>query len=243
MVILMNSEKPLARWTIGNSTKDGYDCLLLSINSFLKFYDIEIAICYNCDKKKLPIELNQFTLIDQKKHLQIGPNPKGVAWKLYPPRLDKNRHEISIDNDIVFNKRINQIDQFFYSNTTLLLEDKRRTYGRFENHVPPGFNINSGIYGMPPGFDLESFIIFYAGNEWEKNALYEHDKNETFDEQGLVALALLSNKDYIIIPKETITDCRDTIVDGCGHHFIGLNREKNHGAFRVYKALQKKIYF
>jgi hypothetical protein len=238
--IFMSINKALAKWTIGKTTKDGYDCLLLSINSFKKFYDVEVAICFNCNKKELPVELKKFNLIDQKKHLQIGPEPRGVAWKLYPPRLDVSNHEISIDNDIVFNKRIKQIDQFFSSNSTLLLEDKGRTYGRFENHVPPNFNINSGIFGMPPNFNLESFVLFYAGEE--KNALYEHDKNETFDEQGLIALALLSNKDYIIIPNNIITDCQYSVIEGLGYHFIGLNRTKHHGPFRLYKSLQKKLY-
>jgi hypothetical protein len=238
----MNINKPLAKWTIGNTTKDGYDCLLLSINSFLKFYDVEVAICHNCDKELLPNTLKQFLLIDQSKHLNVGPKPMGVAWKLYPSRIDIKRHEISIDNDIVFNKRITQIDQFFQSDATLLLQDKGRTYGRFEKHVPPNFFINSGVFGMPPNFNLESFILFYAGNEWEKNALYEHDKNETFDEQGLIALALLSYKDYIIIPNDIITDCEYRISDGHGHHFIGLNRTKYHNAYRLYKSLQKKLF-
>lgn len=238
----MTINKPLAKWTIGNTTKDGYDCLLLSINSFLKFYDVKVAICYNCNEKQLPKELKNFNLINQKEYLKIGPKPMGVAWKLYPPRLDLNNHEISIDNDIVFNARIKEIDTFFSSSSTLLLEDKGRTYGRFESHVPPNFNINSGIYGMPPNFNLESFILFYAGEEWQKNALYEHDKNETFDEQGLIALALLSNKDYIIIPNKTITDCQYSVIEGLGHHFIGLNRKKYHGPFRLYKSMQKKLY-
>lgn len=238
----MHINKPLARWTIGNTTKDGYNCLLLSIESFLKFYDTDVVILYNCDKKLLPKDLKKYNLIDQQNHLQIGPTPKGVAWKLYPPRIDQTRHEISIDNDIILENKIEEIESFFNSDVTLLLEDKGRTYGRFNLHVPPNFHINSGIYGMPPNFDLASFVKFYAGSEWEKNALYEHDKNETFDEQGLIALALLSYKHYIIIPNKKITHCEYALKKGQGYHFIGLNRTKFHSSFRLYQSLNKKIY-
>ena len=234
--------KPLARWTIGNTNKDGYECLFISINSFLRFYDADVVVCYNCPLGALPQKFKQFCLIDQTQHLSVGPEPKGVAWKLYPPRIDINRHEICIDNDVVFNSPIEQIKDFFQSNSTLLLECVSRTYGRFERHVPPGFRINSGVYGMPPGFNLEPFIRFYAGDQWEKNALHKHDKNETFDEQGIIALALLTHSRYVIIPNKDITNCEIQLIPAKGHHFIGLNRRKCHYPFRLYRSLNKKLY-
>lgn len=145
-----NMQKPLARWTIGNCTKDGLACLKASIESFQKFYDTNIVICYNCNREFLGDLAHKFEIIDQKNHLQIGPEPKGVSWKLYPPRLNPEGHEIVIDNDIIFENKIDEIDMFFKSDVTLLLEGDSRTYGRFEKHVPKGFQINSGIYGMPP---------------------------------------------------------------------------------------------
>lgn len=234
--------KPIARWTIGNTRKDGYQSLALSIDSFQQLYDVEVAICYNCPLINLPTRLSHFLLIDQTKHLDCGPEPKGVAWKLYPPRLSQDRHEIVIDNDIIFKKRIPEIDRFFESDSTLLLEGDSRTYGRFERHVPAGYHINSGVYGMPPGFDFEKFVRFYAGDAWEKNALYEHDQSETFDEQGLVALALLSHKHYLIIPSSTITNCEHRLIEGNGFHFIGLNRREFHGPFRLFLSQNKKLY-
>ncbi len=232
--------RPLARWTIGNTNADGYECLCMSIDSFLRYYDFEVVICHNCPATNLPVA--RFRLIDQSQYLNAIPPPKGVAWKLYPPRIDINRHEISIDNDLVINERIAYIDEYMISDATLLLEDSSRTYGRFERHVPPGFMINSGIYGMPPGFDLEPYIRFYAGDEWEKNALNQHDKNETFDEQGLIALALLSHSRYLIIPSRTITNCEHNLVQGQGHHFIGLNRREYHAPFRLYQSMGRKLF-
>jgi hypothetical protein len=235
--------KPLARWTIGNTTKDGWDCLKMSIESFVRYYDVDVEICFNCDVLNLPTISAKFRLFDQRSCRPDGwPEAKGVAWKLYPPRLNINRHEIQIDNDIVLNDRIEEIDRFFISDCTLLLEGNSRTYGRFEKHVPVGYQINSGIFGMPPGFDLANYIDFLVGVEWEKNALGEHDKNETFDEQGIVAFALLSYKTFVIIPQSKITNCEHKLVDGQGHHFIGLNRRNFHWPYRLYKCRNHKLY-
>lgn len=234
--------KPIARWTIGNSTKHGYECLELSIKSFLNFYDCDIFVCYNCKKEKLPSSILKYNLIDQFNHLEDMPDPKGVSWKFYPPRLSLDTHEIVIDNDIIFKKRIEEIDLFFNSDITLMLEDDTRTYGKFLNFIPKEFKINSGIYGMPPNFDLRKYINFYAGGEWEKNALYENDKSETFDEQGLVALALIDYNKYIIIPKTTVTACSLQLKFGSAMHFMGLNRSEFHPPYRLYRSLDKKLY-
>ena len=227
--------KPLAKWTIGETNHNGYECLAISIESFLRFYDFDVVVCHNCPKEKLPEYIQKYPLIDQKQHLKVGPKPKGVAWKLYPPRLDISKYEISIDNDLVINEKIALIDEFLNSKATLLLEENSRTYGRFDKHVPLGFQINSGLYGMPPNFDLEPYVKFYAGDAWEKNATGVHDKNETFDEQGLVALALLNHSSYFIISSDTITNCEHQLIQGKGHHFIGLNRRKHHAPFLLYK--------
>jgi len=233
--------KPLTRWTIGESTKDGYECLEMSIDSFLNFYETEVVICHNISVNKLPKFVKKFNLIDQSKFLNLKPKPKGVAWKLYPPRIDQNNYEISIDNDIVFNKKIKEINEFLKSNKTLILEDTCRAYGRFDNHINSQIKINSGIYGMPPGFDFESYVKFYAGEEWQKNAFYQHDKSETFDEQGIVALALSNHSNYIIISNKKVTNCENSFVEGEGNHFIGLNRKKFHAPFRLYKSFKQKI--
>lgn len=234
--------KPIFKWTIGDTNKNGYECLIMSIFSFKKFFDIEIFICHNCSKNKIPKELHQFNLLDQSKYRNFLPKPKGVAWKLYPPRIDESNYEVSIDNDIIIINKIKQIDLFLKSNCTLMLEDISRAYGRFEKHIPTEFKINSGIYGMPPNFDLKKFIKFYSGEEWQKNALNQYDSSETFDEQGIIALALLSQNKYIIIPNDSITNCENDFVEGDGFHFIGLNRKNFHRSFELFKSLNKKLF-
>jgi hypothetical protein len=235
--------KPLARWTIGPVQPDGFDCLVASIESFTRIYDVEPVICYNCEPQYLPTIAAKFRLIDQRQHLSsLHLPPKGVAWKLYPPRLAPDRHEIFIDNDLILAARVSQIDEFLASDCTLLLEETSRTYGRFEKHVPPGKCINSGIFGIPPGFDLKRYVDFYAGNEWKKNANNEHARNETWDEQGLIAFALLNYPRSVIIPRTVITNCEYHLVDGKGFHFIGLNRRQYHRPFRTWKHKTTKIH-
>lgn len=230
---------PLVRWIIGDTNKNGYDSLQISIQTFTSLYPfVEPVVCYN---GSLPcLEYFSGKIINQKTH-QTQRKPIGVAWKLVPPRLTDHRHEIIMDNDLIIEKPISQIDEFFESNKTLLLEGDSRTYGRFERHVPKGYEINSGIYGMPPGFDLNKYVELYAGDTWEKNAFGNHDKNETFDEQGIIALALL-DFNHIIVPKETITNCEKKLQLSHGCHFIGLNRQIHHYPFSLYKINKKKIH-
>jgi hypothetical protein len=239
----MTKQRPLLRWTIGHTTPDGYESLRLSIESFLRWYDADVVICHNCPSENLQDIFSRFRLIDQHQHLDSCPMPPmGVAWKLYPPRLAPERHEILIDNDLIINERIPHIDDFLSSDCTLLLEDHARCYGRFENHVAPGYRINSGLYGMPPLFNLQKFVDFYAGSAWEINATCENKASKTFDEQGLVAIALLSYHRFVIIPNSCITNCEREFVNGLGHHFIGLNRLAFHKPFRLYKCRSIKFY-
>lgn len=236
---------PLARWTIGPSTPQGYKCLLLSIQSFLSFYEAEVVVCHNCPIGKISHLCfdNNVRFIEQTQISEASQIPAtGVAWKLYPPRIDPSRHELSIDNDIVFEEPIPEIDKFLQNDCTLLLQDESRTYGRFEKHVPAGYEINSGIYGMPPYFSLEKYIRFYCNKNWEVNALGEYAASKTFDEQGLIALALLDYDKHIIIPKTSVTNCERELVLAKAMHFIGLNRKKRHSPFLSYKNLKMKLH-
>ena len=235
----------VARWTIGPTTPEGLKCLELSIESFLSLYDAYPVLCYNCCNANLGPILEKFQhleLLDQTKIISEI-KPIGVAWKLHPTRVYPDSHEISIDNDIVFNERIPEIDEFFKGNGTLLLEGSSRNYGRFEKHVPKGFRINSGIYGMPPGFNLQKYFDFYLGamGQWEINAFGEHKQNKTFDEQGFVATALLNSPKFAIIPESTVTNCERHLINGKGCHFIGLNKVINHRPFRDYRLKKARM--
>jgi hypothetical protein len=235
--------KPLVRWTVGPTTRDGLDCLSRSVAAFLRLYDADVAICHNCPADNLADLVARFPLVDQHAHLASVPvPPAGVAWKLYPPRLAVHRHELVIDNDLIVERAVPEIDRFLAGDCTLLLAEASRTYGRFERHVPPGYAINSGLYGMPPGFDLGRHVAFHCGPAWEENATGTHALNRTFDEQGLVASALLSYPRFVIIPASCVTNCEHRLVDGHGHHFVGLNRREYHGPYKLYKCRTTKLF-
>lgn len=223
--------KPIVRWTIGKVKPAGYDCLLHSIINFRKLYDVDIIVYYNGNQKlhfcdtNLGIQcINQSEIFGEYLH--------GVAWKLYPPRVNINCHELFIDNDLIIENRIEEID-YFFNNTdcTLLLEGLARNYGKFDNHVPKNYKINSGLFGIPPGFNLNKYIQFY-GDNWDSK----------FNEQGLVAMALLSNKKHIIISDTKITNCETKFKPSLGMHFIGLNRSDKHQPWVDYKLCKIPIY-
>ena len=95
---------------------------------------------------------------------------------------------------------------------------------------------------MPPGFDLHKYVDFYCQSDWELNALGEHKASKTFDEQGLVAIALLNYSNYVIIPATSVTNCEKELTLAKGMHFIGLNRRTFHRPFALYRSINTKLY-
>jgi len=227
----------IARWTIGPVQPAGYECLYRSITNFTRLYDAKVVICQN-GNGWLPEAQGPVRVLNQKDSLSTTDGPIGVAWKLYPPRISLNDHEIFIDNDLIVEQRIEEIDAFLAGDMTLMIEGESRMYGRFENHVPKGYTINSGLFGVPPGFDLGKFLRFY-GSKWEENCWHS---SKTWDEQGLVATALLSYSKHCIISKETITNCETRLTRSKGMHFVGLNRREKHKPWQQYKSCTAKIF-
>jgi hypothetical protein len=236
---------PLVRWTIGPVRKAGFDCLEESVCSFRRIYpNTKIVICHNqltpaqvCRLEKLKIPLLDQIISKDSSEISLIP-PIGVAWKLYPPRLSPDTHELFIDNDLVIEDRVEEIDRFLAGDMTLLLQETTRHYGKFERHVPPGYCINSGLFGLPPGFPFGNYIKFYASS-WEENCGHA---SRTWDEQGLVAAILLAYKRSVIIPFTTITNCEKNYTPSKGMHFIGLNRRTFHIPFADYKTRNIKMY-
>lgn len=227
-----------ARWTLGPSNPAGIECLHRSIECFQRLYKAEIIVCYNGN---VPDRLQGVRLYDQSPHLGDRVTPLGVAWKLYPGRLNPSSHELFIDNDLILTDRLPEINQFLVSNTTLLLEGESRNYGRFDRHVPREFKINSGLFGVPPGFDLDRQIAFYT-TKWERNAGPGFEASATFDEQGLVAAILLSHPKYLIVSGTDVRNCEWSFEKAKGYHFVGLNRRFFHHPFQEFKFSTLRSY-
>jgi hypothetical protein len=233
--------KPLVRWTIGNVNKTGHEILKKSIRSFKKLYpNFDYIVCYNEIKYNDSDKIEGIEYFSQSHECcDIPVKPFSInAWKLFPPRLRINSYELFLDNDLVIHKKIPQIDEFLNNDRPLCYgtHDKHRDfpYGRFSNFFSKNENnfiLNSGIFGLPPGYDFEKEIIYFINKISLK-------KWEYFDEQGLVAKCLL-NKKPIFINANEISNCWMDYKHGeYGCHFCEHNT-KNLTAWKKYKKQKK----
>ena len=224
----MSTIKPLIRWTIGPCREEGIKSLFYSVRSFIELYpDFEYVICYNQIEEECLLSVKKLDerirLINQNDYLNSFPIKPQLEyqtyWKLYPPRLDITKHEINIDNDIIIFKKIKEIDCFLNEDAVLLYQGLHGLYGSYENSVPTGIRINSGIYGMPPNFIFK-----------QNMPKLQHNWQDKFDEQGIVASTLMNYKKHFIIPLTTIPiieknfEMKYFLHDFCcGYHFVGVN--------------------
>lgn len=170
---------------------------------------------------------------------------KDAFWKLVPFRLRPEGYEIFIDNDLVIWDKIPEVDQFLDSKATLIYQGMWGKHGVY--NLPVEFNVNSGIFGVPPNFDLEKHVL----DSWKDPYLELEDKTIEFDrfsEQGLVGTALLKNESYIVIPQ-----CRIPILEtyfsyelhrknlnAKGFHFVGSNTKYNSCFYRFLIEMSQR---
>ena len=151
-----------------------------------------------------------------------APNPEGVAWKLYPPRLRPDAHEVFIDHDVVFVDRLSKIDRFLSRDDAFIYSQsfsESGLYGRFRSSVTHGFRLNSGFFGLPPQF-LFSLDGLPA---W----------GDRHDEQGFVASMLCRQDDTIRVDLDELWICADDRLPmgAKGYHFCGSNRDRSWPVF------------
>lgn len=236
--------KPLVRWIIGPVKKQGFVCIREAVETFANLYtNVDLMICHNQLKEHQIEELKEIGVPLYKQHWSVNfLMPNGVAWKLYPPRLRLKGHEIIIDNDILIKEKIPQIEKFFSSDCTLVYEASKPMYGQIAKFVPKLPCVNSGIYGMPPGFDFEKKIQFYTRTikEWSHSC---NQGRYTWDEQGIVAACLLNHPKHLLITLDQVTNCElDLEDDKLGIHFVGLNRYKKHKPWWEWQMKHIKIF-
>lgn len=209
--------KPIVRWTIGKTTEAGLACLKYSVKQWQKLYGdkFECFVCYNeIDGHRLadiPCEK-----LNQKLHCNsLDISPKRLpCWKLYPPRIDIDRHEVFVDNDLVLHRKPDLVERFLGTNRPFISQALVRFYGAFMD-IAPQQPMNTGLFGLPPGYDFRSKI-----NELIKQRSFTTWAHHA-DEQGVVAVLL---KEADIIPLSDIYVCLNNYKLGrCGMHFVGLN--------------------
>ena len=239
--------KPLARWTIGPVEPIGYEILKHSVIKFKEVYpEFDREVCFNnIDKPDIDCDLiNQHDF-----ELQFQPSSpdedysersggmKGSGWKLAPPRLRIESHELWIDNDIVILERIPEIDQWLQEETSIISEGLGQHYGSFKS-LMGNLKMCAGFFGLPPKFDFESKI----------SELQKDKELGGFDEQGLVAYVVSQIGGFITVPKETLKIVEDhhefPSEKKKGYHFVGANRKNWHRGWKSFLDMDSpKILF
>lgn len=214
--------KPLIRWTLGNVSDDGMDMLKESISLCKRYYpNADLVVCHNSIPKSrlagLDVELHEQTHTPDMEY-----PPRAEMWKMYPARMRPESHELVLDNDLLILRPPQEIKEFFESNKTLMLRGRARAYGRYDHLVPQPHAINSGLYGMPPGFDLATRIMVACANDKVR------EWTDWCDDQGVIAFALFQH-DHIIIEPEVILNYFPEYTfplppNLYGVHFQGANR-------------------
>jgi len=230
--------KPLVRWTIGPVLPRGFKSLELSVESVKTFYpECDLLICYNQlkDHQLERVKSLGIKMFDQEQ--PILPSPKDgyrFEWKICPPRLRLESHEIIIDNDIILFQNVPEIDRFLNDDNVLFSQGLWELYGRYQDKIPAGMRVNAGLFGMPPNFDFAE-----RASEFTDDIL---GGIEEFDEQGLVTATLLQSPNYYMISQTSITILEDwmsirPILSNplcCGAHFVGINYKEKHSAWDEY---------
>ncbi len=146
---------------------------------------------------------------------------EGVAWKFAPLRVFPHLHELSLDNDCILWREPAAVGRFRADPAcALLAEDVRPALGRFGPRVGP-LSRNTGIRGLPPGFDLGAALA--AALQAAPGPL-----RSELDEQGLQVFALLRALPTRAVPLEEVSICSPFPphrpgLGRSGAHFVGLN--------------------
>lgn len=234
----MKTRAPLAvRWTIGDVSDHGFESLRLSAWGARRVFGREarLAVCVNSvaidaaiqRAGPMPegVEWHRVGPADipplMRRHLDPA-MAEGVGWKLAPWRLFPDCYELSLDNDCVLWEVPGAIGRWLEEGdpTCVIAEDVRRCFGKFASLCGPGAR-NSGIRGLPPGFDLEAAI----GRVLRENPCL---MTSELDEQGLQVAALSGADPPGVVSVREVTICSPFPphaghLGECGAHFVGLN--------------------
>ncbi len=147
---------------------------------------------------------------------------EGVAWKLAPVRVFPSAFELSLDNDVILWAIPPAIKDWLESgdqDACLMAADMLPALGQF-SALCSNRALNSGIRGLPPGFDFETRLQAML---LETGIILESE----LDEQGLQAATLLQSK-LFVVGTEDVSICspfpmHQQHLGRCGAHFVGLN--------------------
>lgn len=235
-------QRPLMRWTMGNVSEAGWECLSESIRVTTKVYpEFDFVICHNNLSSEQVTRLSKMgiQLYCQKKEeivINYRSDEKTIEsvvdyfWKLAPPRLRPEAHEVWIDNDIIISERIEEIDNWLESDVPIISQSYgRELYGSYDKDIPQGLALCAGFFGLPPHFQFEEKL----------RELTKNKKIRGHDEQGLMAKLIIDQKDWKGIRPWALAQLGwwDLVKKiPSGSHFIRLNQGTNAG-WETYKLL------
>jgi hypothetical protein len=226
----------VVRWTIGDVSDNGFKALRLSILGAQRIFGdrAHYAVCVNTrtvsDVCALVGRVRQrVSWIDATHRIPSWLRPhldkrlaEGVAWKFAPLQLFRDAYELAIDNDCILWSMPDAVRAWLGDSepSVLLAEDVRPSFGQFAALCGSAPR-NSGIRGLPPGFDLERALRSVL--ELQPTLL-----GSELDEQGLQVAALQrSLKSHVV----SVSDVAIASpfpphlphLGRCGAHFCGLN--------------------
>jgi hypothetical protein len=149
---------------------------------------------------------------------------EGVAWKLVPLRAFPDDHELALDNDVILWDVPPAVREWLAGHTRFVLaEDVRACFGRFAD-VCGERPLNTGIRGLPPGFDLEAAL---GGMLARSPGVLTSE----LDEQGLQVATLLASGSTAVVDRGDVTICSPfpphvPHLGRAGAHFVGLNTRR-----------------
>jgi hypothetical protein len=224
------------RWTIGDVSPQGFEALRLSVLGARKVFGprASYAICVNSvplaaaqDRTgELPSDIQWIDSTDLwpdwiRPHLDPG-MAEGVAWKFAPLRVFASRYEIALDNDCILWElpRALRVALEATPQKCVLAEDVRPYFGQFAQICGPEPR-NTGIRGIPPGFDLEGSLR----TTLDRCGFLLRTES---DEQGFQVAALSAGGAPALVSTEEVSICspfppHSRALGRCGAHFVGLN--------------------
>ena len=227
------------RWTLGDVSSPGFEALRLSIHGAVRVFgpdcayivyvntipvseakartgEVPSAVEWRAVPAKLPEVLRG--LLD-------GGMAEGVAWKLVPLSAFPDRHELALDNDVILWEQPEAIRGWLHSDpqARIIAEDVTVGHGAFADLCGDQPR-NSGIRGVPAGFDLGAAIAGVL-------ARLPVRLNSELDEQGLQVAALSLDGPPRVVRTEEVTICspfcpHQEHLGRCGAHFVGLNARR-----------------
>lgn len=235
--------KPLARWTIGPASDRGYDILALAVKSFRRIYGetFDLIITHNNVNQAQMARLRKLDvpLFKQFHCQEMEYEPQSCKWKLYPPRLRPERHELVMDNDLILHRRLPALDEFLgREDQWIITEAYERCFGQYDRFIPEGLKCNVGFYGMPPGYDFAADIRRVQAEDnprgWQTH----------FDDQGLITACFVRHNMVVVPRTEISVSLHEKLMPEGTHgvHFVGSNGgAKSHVGWDRYSKFRLKL--